>query len=109
MAHHLNYLELASYVSLGLGAFRMLSQFAIKMIAIFARDKFSARAFAVLRIGRRERPADAFGGRTDHKAPAQRGELEVMGTSERQPPARRDMPVVAGGQRRTRHRGRHYF
>jgi hypothetical protein len=109
MAHHLNYLELASYVSLGLGAFRMLSQFAIKMIAIFARDQFSARAFAVLRIGRRERPADAFGDRTDNKAPAQRGELEVTGASEREPPAGRDMHVAAGGQRRTRNYDRRYF
>jgi|HubBroStandDraft_1064217.scaffolds.fasta_scaffold04345_3 hypothetical protein len=57
MTHHLNYSELTLYVSLGLGAFRLLSQFAIKIIAIFAADKFSARAFEVLRISWQERAA----------------------------------------------------
>jgi hypothetical protein len=52
MVHYLGYVELTWYVSLGLYAFRLLSQFAIKMIAIFARDKFSDRAFRVLRISR---------------------------------------------------------
>jgi hypothetical protein len=50
MAHHLDYIQLTWYVSIGLGAFKMLSHFTIKMIAIFARDEFSARAFEVLKI-----------------------------------------------------------
>lgn len=60
MAHHLGYFELTWYVSLGLGAFRVLSQFAIKIIAIFAADKFSARAFEVLRTSWPERAARIF-------------------------------------------------
>jgi hypothetical protein len=75
MAHHLNYLELAWYASMGLGSFRLLSQFAIKMIAIFAKDKFSARAFAVLRIGKQERRAVISRSRTGNKSRAEHREL----------------------------------
>jgi hypothetical protein len=50
MAHHMDYIELAWYVGVVLGGFRLLSQFIIKMIAIFASDKISKRAFEVLRI-----------------------------------------------------------
>jgi hypothetical protein len=63
MAHHLDYFELIGYVSLGLGAFRVLSQFVIKMIAIFAREEFSKRAFEVLRISPMERAASILRGR----------------------------------------------
>jgi hypothetical protein len=52
MAHHLEYIQLAWYIGMGLGAFRLISQFVIKMIAIFAREKFSDRAFEVLTIRR---------------------------------------------------------
>jgi hypothetical protein len=55
MVHHLDYIELTWSISVGLGAFRILSQFAIKMIAIFARKKTSERAFEVLRISWTER------------------------------------------------------
>lgn len=60
MSHHWEYIELAWYIAVGLGAFRVLSQFAIKMIAIFGRDKFSERAFQVLRISRAERAPNAL-------------------------------------------------
>jgi hypothetical protein len=53
------------YFSLGLGAFRVLSQFAIKMIAIFAREEFSKRAFEVLRISSIERAANTLRGRIE--------------------------------------------
>jgi hypothetical protein len=46
----MDYIELAWYIGVALGGFRLLSQFIIKMIAIFAGDKHSARAFEVLRI-----------------------------------------------------------
>jgi hypothetical protein len=53
MAHHLSYIDLAWHVGIALGAFRLLSQFAIKMIAIFAKEKFSDRAFEVLKLRQR--------------------------------------------------------
>jgi hypothetical protein len=56
MALHLTYIELAWFFGI-LSALRLLFQFAIKMIAIFARDEFSARAFKVLKLGRREHHA----------------------------------------------------
>lgn len=67
MAQHLDYLELIGYFSLGLGAFRVLSHFAIKMIAIFAREEISKRAFEVLKIGSIERAANNLRGRADGK------------------------------------------
>lgn len=65
MAHHLDYIELAWYISVGLGAFRILSQFAIKMIAIFARDTFSTRAFEVLKISWGEHALSIFRNKED--------------------------------------------
>lgn len=60
----LGYLELTSYVSLGLGAFRLISQFVIRMIAIFAREEFSSRAFKVLETSWLEHVATIFHGKT---------------------------------------------
>ncbi len=68
MAHHLDYLQLTWYVSVGLGVFKLLSQFAIKLIAIFAREKFSERAFEVLRINWLEHAFGIFRSRTGESA-----------------------------------------
>ena len=68
MAQHLDYIELAWYIGVSLGGFRLLSQFVIKMIAIFAEDKHSARAFEVLRISWAERALDRF--RNDSENPS---------------------------------------
>jgi hypothetical protein len=67
MVHPINYIELTGYVSLGLGVFRIVSQFAIKMIAIFAREEFSKRAFEVLKISPMERAARILYGLRDNK------------------------------------------
>jgi hypothetical protein len=79
MAHHLDYLELIWYSSLGLGAFRVVSQFAIKMIAIFAREEFSKRAFEVLKISSIERAANTLRGRADNRRHT--GQNEISDTS----------------------------
>jgi len=103
MAHHLNYIELAWYVGTGLGSFKMLSRFAIQMIAIFARDKFSARAFKVLALGQRGHRAAIFRSRTSDNPRSALRELEARGA----PRARANQPVVVTpGQRRTRTTGR---
>ena|ERR1700733_5878115 len=78
MMHHLGYIELAWYVSLGLGAFKLLSNFAIKMIAIFGREEFSNRAFRVLRMNILEHRSSIFRSRTAQRLPAQTAELSEM-------------------------------
>jgi hypothetical protein len=80
MAHHLNYIELAWFVGV-LGTLRLLFQFAIKMIAIFARDKFSARAFKVLMLDRREHRATIFRSRTNDRPRTPYGEVEAGSAS----------------------------
>jgi hypothetical protein len=78
MAHHLDYMQLTWYVSLGLGTFRILSQFAIKMIAIFGSDKFSARAFGVLRISWVEQAVSTFRSRADNRPVARNPDIDEM-------------------------------
>ena len=88
MMHHLGYIELIWYVSLGLGAFKLLSNFAIKMIAIFGREEFSNRAFKVLRMNLMEHRAGIFRGRAAQKPPAQSGDLNEIGEIVRRGPYR---------------------
>jgi hypothetical protein len=83
MAHHLSYIQLAWHVGIALFAFRQISQFAIKMIAIFARDKFSARAFEVLKLGQRRQ---TISGRASGRPRVPRREI-----------AEKDMPRAGTG------------
>jgi hypothetical protein len=78
MAHHLDYVELTWGISMGLSAFRILSQFAIKMIAIFAKKEISERAFEVLRISWTQRAISSLRDREDRSSGRQasrQGEL----------------------------------
>jgi hypothetical protein len=84
MAHPWDYIELMGYISAALGAFRVLSQFAIKMIAIFAREEFSKRAFQVLKISSMERAARVLHGHSDNDRLTQNtGSGEVSGARRR--------------------------
>jgi hypothetical protein len=92
MMHHLDYIELTCFVSLSLGVFKFLSHFAIKMIAIFAREEFSKRAFKVLRIGRMERSTSIFRGDQTKKRLTQNIDLtEIEDTARRR--SRRDSEI----------------
>lgn len=90
MVHHLDYIELAWYASVGLGVFRLLSQFIIKMIAIFASDRFSARAFKVLRISWAEHAISIFRDEKNRAPTMQANEISEI-------PAVKDPPVPDAG------------
>jgi hypothetical protein len=90
MMHHLGYIELVGYASLGLGAFKLLSNFVIKMIAIFGREEFSNRAFRVLRMNLMEHRSSILRSRTAQKPPAQSGDLAELDEIVRRRVPRRD-------------------
>jgi hypothetical protein len=81
MALHLTYIELAWFLGI-LSALRLLFQFAIKMIAIFARDEFSARAFKVLKLGRREHHAAISDSRTSDEPRTPYSEADARSASQ---------------------------
>lgn len=101
MVHYLSYIEWAWLVGIALGAFRLLSQFAIKMIAIFAKKEFSDRAFEVLKLRRRKHRAAMTASKTSDELHSPRSEVEDEG----QATAETNMPLAAGN-RRTRPSGR---
>ncbi len=94
MAHPLSYIELAWYVGVALGAFKLLSEFAITMIAIFGKDKLSDRAFRVLELTRRRR----LPGQAGDRPRAPRGEVTERG----EPPTGPGMPLAAESRWGTR-------
>jgi hypothetical protein len=93
MMHHLGYIELIWYVGLGLGAFKLLSNFAIKMIAIFGREEFSNRAFRVLRMNILEHRSSIFRSRAAQRSPAQTGVLTEIDEIVRRRVPRRDSEI----------------
>jgi hypothetical protein len=93
MMHHLGYIELVWYVSLGLGAFKLLSNFAIKMIAIFGREEFSNRAFRVLKMNLMEHRSSIFRSRMAKRLPAQSSDLTEIDEIVRRRVPRRDPDI----------------
>jgi hypothetical protein len=75
---------------LGIGAFKMLSQLLIKMIAIFASKETSERAFRVLKISWLEHVADIFRDRSSEKLSQDSDAKEITSTtlrrSSKEPP-----------------------
>jgi hypothetical protein len=94
MMHYLSYIDLVWLVGIALGAFRLLSQFAIKMIAIFAKEKFSDRAFEVLKLRRRKHRAAMTASKTSDELRSPRSEVEGRGQEE----AETDIPLAAGNR-----------
>ncbi|MGH3299627.1 MAG: hypothetical protein ACRDP7_48370 [Trebonia sp.] len=80
MALHLTYIELAWFFGM-LSTLRLLFQFVIKMIAIFARDEFSTRAFKVLNLSRRDRRAAISHTRTSDKPRMPYSQVEAVRAS----------------------------
>jgi hypothetical protein len=101
MVHYLSYIDWVWLAAIALGALRLLSQFAIKMIAIFARKEFSDRAFEVLKLRRRKHLAATTASKTSEELRSPRSEVEDVGQAK----AETDMPLAAGN-RGTRQSGR---